>query len=387
MFRRLRKPITTKQTMKIVYLLNKTKKFLAIIGMLGIIWSSGPMQYLNAMSNQNETQEIVLTDDIEVTDGVNYPTTTDSDFDSSQVAILQEVVSERTANTKTFLKIDGTYEVAYYDTNVHYFYNGSWLDIDNSLLSTTDDLENISNIFKVSFPKKLDDNKDVKLTYGEYKIKWSVGDINLSQVQDKKNVNITASNPQELLNVRQEVLYENVQENVSLEYILLGTQVKENIILENYVESFNMTFEYKLKNLELYEDTDGNISFINEFGEVIFTFNDFVMFDKDLNESFDINYEILQVNDDTWSVKVIPNDEWLKNAVYPVKIDPSIILESNNVNIRDKYVYGTSGQNSTTSYIKSGYNGTYKYRSYIEIAIDSLPSDVMIDYAHLKLGL
>lgn len=72
----------------------------------------------------------------EAQDIIKYPTTTDVDFDITETDIINEVVSERTANSKTFLRADGTYEVAVYDTNIHFNDNGEWKEIDNSLSET-----------------------------------------------------------------------------------------------------------------------------------------------------------------------------------------------------------------------------------------------------------
>jgi hypothetical protein len=220
MFRRIRKPITTKQTMRIVYLLNKTKKFLAIIGMLGIIWSSGPMQYLNAMTSNVETYETILLDDLNQNknDNIDYPLTTDEDFDPSLVDIQMEVISERTSNTKTFRKIDGTYEVAVYDTAVHYLENGVWKDINNSLQEFDSEYETVSNSFKLKFPKTLDDNKQIKMVFDDYKIDWSVLDIQSSAIEDLKDRTLTAEDEKDLLNINQSVLYSDIQNNIDLEY-------------------------------------------------------------------------------------------------------------------------------------------------------------------------
>lgn len=86
---------------------------------------------------------------------LNYPTTTDSGFDASQVTIENEIISERTANTKTFKKLDGSYEVAIYNDVIHYFEGGQWKEIDNSLIEDGDSFETTANSFKLKFPKYL----------------------------------------------------------------------------------------------------------------------------------------------------------------------------------------------------------------------------------------
>lgn len=389
MYKRIRKPITTKQTMRIVYLLNKTKKFLAVIGMLGIIWSNGPMQYLNAMTSNEQTNETILLDNLNKNknESIDYPLTIDEDFNPSLVDIQMEVISERTSNTKTFRKIDGTYEVAVYDKAVHYFENGVWKDIDNSLQEFNSEYETVSNSFKLKFPKTLDDNKQIKMVFDDYKIGWSVLNIQSSAIEDLKDRTLTAEDEKDLLNINQSVLYSNIQKSIDLEYIVVGSQIKENIILKEYVPNFNMTFEYTLKNLVLVDDSDGNILFVNEAGEVVFTFDQLLMFDNNLDDSFDIEYELIQTKSDTWQITIIPNDEWLQTASYPVKIDPSIIVYPyENPGLQDKYVYG-SYQNSAANYNKTGLNGSYKYRSYIELDLSVVPDDAVVTFAHLGMQL
>lgn len=383
MFRRLRKPITTKQTMRIVSLVNKTKKFLAVLGMLGIIWSSGPMQYINAMTNQNQPQETILMDENYPVDGLSYPTTTDEDFDPSQVEIQMEVVTERTETTKTFKKIDGTYETAVYNEVIHYLENGVYKQIDNSLINLGDMLENKSNKFKLQFPKKLDNNKEIKLTMDGYSIDWSVLNISKSDVE-YDDTELTPNNIKELVNINQSILYPNVRSGVDIEYVLTGSQVKENIILESYKSDFSMTFEYKLKDLSLTEDAEGNIVFVNDSNEIVFLFNDLVMFDNDLNESYNIEYDLVETGNRTYEITIRPNDEWLQTASYPVVIDPSITYYHYEGLVRDKYVYGSTGA-VDNQYIKVGDNGSWNYRSYLEIDMSVLPGDVQVTYAHLTM--
>lgn len=323
---------------------------------------------------------------VDLEDAVKYPTTTDSNFDASQIAIESEITSERTANTKTFRKVDGSYEVAIYNDVIHYYEEGQWKEVDNSLIDDGDSLENTANSFKLKFPKSLDDEKRIELTFGDYGIDWNLFGIKSSTV-DYDDSKLTPSNRKEVANTSHSVIYSDIQNNVDVEYIVTGSQVKENIILNKYIENFSMTFEYKLKNLSLKEGKEGNIVFLNDENEVVFSFSDYYMFDNKTNESNSIEHQLIDTGNKTYEITITPNGEWLKTASYPVTIDPSIVLETNNINIRDKYVFGPSGSSTGVSFIKSGYNGMYKYRSYIEFAIDSLPEDVVINYAHLQLNL
>jgi hypothetical protein len=92
------------------------------------------------------------------TETVDYPTTQDSDFDASKVAIDGEVEDLRTIDTKTFLKEDGTYVTAVYGEPVHYLVNDKYEDIDNTLSFDSESraYSTKANAFGITFPESLD---------------------------------------------------------------------------------------------------------------------------------------------------------------------------------------------------------------------------------------
>ncbi|MCF7924241.1 MAG: hypothetical protein K9L64_03935 [Candidatus Izimaplasma sp.] len=286
MSKRSEKSITNNQIVKIANSFNLTKRFVALILVFAFIWVSGPMQLVDSITYVNEPYETLYSEDVIQKDNLvpKYPTTTDPDFDSSLVDIDSEVISERTETSKTFRKIDGTYEIAIYDDAIHYFEDGEWLQVDNSLVDNGDILENKANKFKVKLPKYLDDNKQIKLTMGDYSIDWNVLNITSSPIEYEKTT-ITPNNIRKLSNINQSLMYSNVQPGVDIEYVLTGSQTKENIILNQYESDFSMTFEYKLKGLTLIQDEKGEILFVNDNNQIVFLFSDLIMYDNEFNES------------------------------------------------------------------------------------------------------
>ena len=107
---------------------------------------------------------------------VEYKTTTDVDFDSSKVAIVAEVKDQRTLDTKTFLKADGTYVAVLYGDVVHYLEDGKYEDIDNTLNYSEDksSFSTKANSFKVEFPEAIEKDKAIKLSQDEYLIEWTL---------------------------------------------------------------------------------------------------------------------------------------------------------------------------------------------------------------------
>lgn len=387
MFRRLRTPITNRQTIQIVSIVNRTKKFLAMIGMLGIILSSGPMQLLTVLAEDTVQFEVPI-EEVQMTD---YSTTTDHDFDPSSIALLYEVLEERTNSSKTFRKADGTLETALYEQNIHYYDNDEWKQIDNSLYDIGQELENKENSFKLKFPKTIDDNKTIKFTENGYGIDWSILNINTSPIIYDDSL-LTPNSIRELININRTVMYEDILPGVDIEYVLFGDQLKENIILEQYVQDFSLSFEYKLKDLSLVQDINGKYVFVNDLNEVVYQFTDLFMFDNSLNYSENILLSVTELGNKTYEVTLTPSDEWLQNAVYPVVIDPAFEPPEpdpdptyNNPLIRDKETSNTSVI-ETSYYQRVGRYNSNNYKTYIEVDFSSVPDDAIITYSHLLVG-
>lgn len=318
---------------------------------------------------------------------IDYPTTTDTDFDISNINLSTEVISERTTDTKTFRRVDGTYVLAVYDSNVHYEDNGEWKEIDNSLMldSETDSVMNKSNKFKIKFPNSIDDNKKFKLSLGDYEIDWSLDSIEKANISYEVTES-KAESMKDLDGINQSVLYEDIQGNVNLEYILNGTTLKENIVLEKYIEDFSISFTYNLKNLSIVEESAGNYVFVNEANEVVMSFDSLYMIDDNGDVSEDVQISVKKLKKGEYQVIVTPNDDFLSKATYPVKIDPSLTFDNGTSMIQDKYVWHTNSSNN--NYLKVGLYDyfSYYYRSYMEFDLTVLPDDIKVDYAHLTLN-
>jgi RHS repeat-associated protein len=333
--------------------------------------------------NESEAQPEIVADPIE-----KYPTTTDADFDISQVALLNEVDSLRTESTKTFQRVDGSFVVAMYGDVIHYQKDGKWADIDNTLTydQISDSYENNNNGFKVKFPKNIDVDKKINLTMGNYAINWSVTNISRAAI-DYSVVESKSSDMRDLSKVTQEVRYSNVISGVELQYVVSGSKVKENIILSSYQQDFEMSFIYTIKNLSLVND-NGAVSFVNESKETIFTFDDLYAFDANGKITFDIELSITELKKDEYRITISVNDEWLRNASYPVTIDPTLSNANNQIAVRDSFVdqaYPTTIYSSSSSLMLSYTTYNSLKRGLINFDFPSILSGKVITYASLAL--
>jgi hypothetical protein len=323
------------------------------MALLIIISLCFPTKQVYAYSYDNtDVQESLETDKTE------YTTTTDSTFDFTTVPIISEVNDLRTSDTKTFLKQDGSFVTVVYKSPVHYNVNGEWIDIDNTLNydSKSSLYSTKANSFQVKFPNTLDENQKIQLNYDDYSVSWSLnGDLKSSTMFGQSNEK--SSDPKILTKVNQLVSYSSILNNVDLQYIVNGNSVKENIVLNQYVEDFSLSFTYSLGNLTLELQTDGNYAFLDESGKAVFNFSYLYMYDAEGNDSSDVKMTVIQNDKNEYLVTVTPNSEWLKTAIFPVTIDPTIYSSYIALSFQDTYV--SMQYPNTQSY----YNYEYFYVS------------------------
>ncbi len=368
--------------------MRKGRKFLVILLLVFLLGSS----ILPSNPNKVYALEDTMINETPVEENMKeYITTEDENFDESMIDIISEVVSERTADSKTFKRVDGSYVLAQYNTNVHYKKNGKWIDIDNSLStdSKNDYYENTANSFKIKFPKTLDNNKLIKMSMDKYEIEWSIKNIENSKLIGEENSKIQ-TNIKELNAINQKVTYDNIQKNVNLEYIINSNTIKENIILEKYIPNYNISFEYNVKNLTLDINKYGNYSFFNDEGIEVLAFDNLYMFDSIGNISNQVKIEVKEIAKNKYNVKISPNEEFLANAKYPVTIDPSVSSLSNDINIYDTYVSKLSSNSildqENLIMCDDGNGWLDSNIAYINFSIPSYLSNFDVTYATLNLS-
>lgn len=186
--------------------------------------------------------------------------------------------------------------------------------------------------------------------------------------------------------------YINAFDGVDLEYILLPEQIKENIILSKYIEDANFVFSLNMENLKAEQTEDGSIVFYNSStGKEVFLINNLYMEDSNGGYSDGVKVELMQKGSTT-QIVVTPDNEWLKNAAYPVTIDPTITTKDYvAADIQDSYVsegYPTTNYNTSTR-LKAG-EGSSSLTNYSFLKFNSLPtlnSDHMIVDSRIHLAL
>ena len=261
-----------------------------------------------------------------------------------------EIVDEKTKNSKTYKSENGLSETEIYNKAVHYLDNGKYVNIDNTLIDFGDYYRNNKNSFFINFPKTLKD-KAIELDYQDYLMKIYFDDFAADAI-------INNDIDRKIENLHDSIFYQ-VDENVTLKYDILNESIKENIILNNYSSDFS--YSYFIETHLSLESKDDKLYFYNN-DELIFLFDSYLMYDKDYNISFDIQTNIEKISDTIYKIEVIPSNDYLANANYPVIIDPEIqiidggILDGVVTLSEDDYLNNTSTYKSIGSFTVNNRN-------------------------------
>ena len=223
-----------------------------------------------------------------------------------------ELKNLRNKREKHFLQKDGTVIAHVYSDDIHYLKNGTYEEIDNTLRMHGDFIANVSNAFKASFRE----------SYGK-----------LCRIErDGHTLSMSLKNEQKVSPKYEgkEVIYENILDGVDVRYTLYPTKIKEDIILKEKIPN-EIVFEIKT-DLEL-NIKDGMIQALSGT-EVIFELETPYMMDSLGRKNNDIYYEL---KDHLLILKL--DQDWLKTAVFPVTIDPTITSSGQGKNVYDTYIF------------------------------------------------
>ena len=237
---------------------------------------------------------------------------------------MKELKHLRKRNEKHFLNDDGTISLYLYNNDIHYFKNGEYLDIDNTLMEKENTIVNKANNFHTSFPKDKSTNLLVDITKDNYYLK-------IYLLKNKNNNTNIKRNKQDLI-------FENILEDIDIDYKVISTKLKESIILKNK-NNIPSSLSFKIDtNLVLELATKGSI-IAKDKDKNIFVIDAPFMKDNSGSYNYNINYD-LNLKDNTYYLNLNLDQEWLNKAEFPVIIDPTIVNpdEDDPENVYDAYI-------------------------------------------------
>ena len=305
--------------------MKKTRKIIAIL--LTVLTFMSVSSAATPVFAEEVTE---ITETTEATSGTADTTELEENGKTEEDEILYEDTNRRDEYTKHFVMSNGLNKAVKNAQPIHYKENGEWIDIDNTLEynQETDKYENQANSFKVNFDEKINSEELFSIENKGYVMSWKYNsgtkrNASVSKVEkpSKKDKKMGEHKPK----ANGKIKYDKFETDTNLEYIVTGTGVKENIILESYTGKNSFSFELKAKDLEFVKNEDKSISVVNQSGEEIFYIPAPFMFDADNNYCYDVDYSI-EGKENKTILSVIADEKWLKNKErkYPVTIDPAI---------------------------------------------------------------
>lgn len=249
-----------------------------------------------------------------------------------------EIKEKRKAREKHFLQENGEIIAQIYDEDIHYFKNGKYEEIDNTLIKNKNCYCNRNNAFRTFFD---DSGKDLMtLNSNGNKITMNLKNCN----------NIIPEKKEYSSKLYSSVFYKNIIDNIDLRYTLTPTKVKEEIILNDSSCSEREIVFVIQSDLKLMMNSDKTISVYGENTNK-FTLEAPFMIDSNNQINDNVDYELVKV-DNNYELKLILDKEWLKreDTKYPVVVDPTITNNGQNNSVYDTYIY--EGDTNVTRYNK-----------------------------------
>lgn len=347
----------------------------------------------------------------------------DETVKNDNITIVKEDVALRGMYEKHFLMSDGSYQVALYNEPVHKIEGGEWIEIDNTLtLQTASDgtvqYATIDGLADVGFAKTYD-GQLVTIQQEDYSVSWGVeavsnntsimasGSAKLSTKLEQPiviepieaelvadDLSKFSTEEQKTLAVKSSstIQYSNaLGQNVDLEYIVLPSRVKENIILQSAQEISYYVVTVYTENLSARLLENREIEFYNDSDKVIFTMTSPYMYDSAGELSEDIAVTMVSKGNGCYLIKMTPDAQWLgdEDRVYPVVIDPQVSVDTARTNIIDNYVLEGAGvQNRNLDRLYIGNRSEGLARTFIRYAtMPTVPLGANITSAVMTLTL
>lgn len=302
-------------------------------------------------------------------------------------------------NDRTSKLIISAEEKNYYDE-----VEKKWKEIDNSFVDKGDSFVNKSGKYQTKLHKPSKGNV-IEIGNDDLNLSWEyLGKKNSNSIERKSNLKLINENIKKNIN---KAMYENVEVDSDIEYVLSGNSLKENIIVKEKSQCYEYSFLLKTKGLKVRLSADNeSIEFFKQYlnteghleEKVEFIIPSPYMYDAKGETCEDVYYELNADGEDKYIFSVIASNEWINDdeRQLPITIDPQIVVPSNKV-ITHQVQYrsistSSSGTtygswiNTTSSTIRVYKSSNIEYRSFVYIN-KSFINQMVADLSSVKLRL
>ena len=315
----------------------------------------------------------------------------------SLVRGVAEVTERREESVKHFLLEDGSYRLIAYDSPVHYKdADGVWQDIDNTL--SLGGSEWSSADARIKFAKKITGNEALfTLHDGNRKLAVSLeGALKKTEgvVYNGSEESIAETQLQKMMTLAHlysRIVYADILQDVDLEYVLNGRNIKENLIVKQRGEGYSYTFTLALNGMQASLTEDGSVQ-LKDGDEVLYVMPTPYVYDADgeiaLQEQ--AYFTLTDGGNGKYTLTVTVDDAWMNDEAraYPVTVDPAIYVQDGTGEI-DTYTQSESPDtgNASSNYLEVGKiaSTSTRYSYWRRSTLPELPSNSYIVSARLDM--
>ena len=143
-------------------IIHKTTIILIILGFFINSFANLPFKKIQAQLGNLESNEVILNEE----------------YGDEEDILIEEIEEMRNTNSKVFKTNSGKYEYHYYDNIIHsYDEEIGFTEIDSSFEEISNEYSSNSLKYNVKVPKKITENKKIKLSYENTKLELKYNDI------------------------------------------------------------------------------------------------------------------------------------------------------------------------------------------------------------------
>lgn len=322
---------------------------------------------------------------------------------------INEAISMRSKYEKHFENSDGSFS-AFIDTSpIHYFENGEWSEIDNTIIKSKNGFytnsKNSMNVIlspnaSINRLDELDDSHMFTLDYDKYSISWDLVNIdnddlvsvsNYSPIELSETEPYTIESGDKLINSAinnsnivktSSVWYKSIYDGCDINIEIRPDSIKDNTVI-NSREAANNSFNYYIEanGLAAKICDDNSIEYTDEEGTVIFNMPAPFMYESSNDDNLCYNIDVtLEKYKNGYILSYNPDKQWLMSDErnYPVILDPYVYINNNIYTSTLSEQYPTSTINSNQLKIGGEYGNRYS-------AIVSIPSSVLFSNDYVSI--
>ena len=271
---------------------------------------------------------------------------------------IRELYLRRDRNVKQYYLGDGMTQMVAFGKSIHRKNKyGDWIDIDNNLSLVED--ENGKTLFSTkdgwaSFSSDTSDGAIVSIRDNEYSIAMSFVNDGLDSQMGAEVKSYESPNPSNQFESVEEAIeyynnfssksivsYYNICDDTDLEFILLGNDIKSNIVIHSADVSNTFFFKLEIEGLTPLTLECGQLFLVDETtGELVYEISSPYMIDAKGEMSNDLIQTITEMEDNSYLLEIEVDNEWInsQDRCFPITIDP-YLSEPNNY---DTYINSSS---------------------------------------------